>query len=310
LVLGSGFLCLIGVLLVGCGNSATSFNEESNIMVYTRDTTSGTRDGFFTTIGFKDAVSDNGVLVSGVVEVAGNGEMISAIKNDVYGIGYIALATLSSSTLKGLNYEGIEPTEDNVINGTYTLKRNFNYITRTSFDSDDKQRICKAFIAFMSTKEGKAVIQSEGGIVDILSTDTTWNTLKSEYSDITSKDNSGITIKIGGSTSAQNVAEALSLEFSAKCGNFVPSHNHTGSGDAYTRTQGSEKDSSLSLDIGFASRDFKLTGSEPASENTYGQVCLDAIVPVVNEINSLEAITQVELKGIYDGTYTKWSQIV
>ena len=52
--------------------------------------------------------------------------MINKIKNDQYGIGYISLSGLEVSGLKGLNYNGIEATEANVLDG-YTLKRPFLY---------------------------------------------------------------------------------------------------------------------------------------------------------------------------------------
>jgi ABC-type phosphate transport system substrate-binding protein len=47
------------------------------------------------------------------------------LKNDIYGIGYISLASLESSTLKGLTYEGVTPTQEHVLDGTYELTRNF-----------------------------------------------------------------------------------------------------------------------------------------------------------------------------------------
>ncbi|HRX92307.1 MAG TPA: hypothetical protein P5042_05815, partial [Candidatus Izemoplasmatales bacterium] len=39
-----------------------AFDSSRNITVYTRDTTSGTRDAFFSGIDFDDAVADNSVL--------------------------------------------------------------------------------------------------------------------------------------------------------------------------------------------------------------------------------------------------------
>ena len=44
--------------------------------------------------------------------------MVESIKNDEYGIGYISLSSLKDSGLKGLIYEGIAPTEENVLNGS------------------------------------------------------------------------------------------------------------------------------------------------------------------------------------------------
>jgi len=304
---------LLGMTLASCGSNNTSnsskveFDTSKNITVYTRDTDSGTRDGFFTKIGLKDAVKSNEPLVKGAVETNGNGDMVLKVKNDEYGIGYISLSSLEESSLTGLKYEGVEPNEDNVLNGSYGLTRNFNYIIRNEFDSDTKKDIVNAFVAYMSTKEAKATIIANSGIVKLNKDDKSWDDIKANYP-ITNQDNSNITIKFGGSTSVEKIAKALSQEFASKCGNFKPEHNHAGSGDAYKFTQGEEKDSTSKLDIGFLSRE--LNSNEVAASNTSGLICIDAIVAVVNNKNSLTAISANELKDIYTGVTTKWNQLI
>lgn len=304
---------LLGMTLASCGGNNTSnsskveFDTSKNITVYTRDTDSGTRDGFFTKIGLKDAVKSNEPLVKGAVETNGNGDMVLKVKNDEYGIGYISLSSLEESSLTGLKYEGVEPNEDNVLNGSYGLTRNFNYIIRNEFDSDTKKDIVNAFVAYMSTKEAKATIIANSGIVKLNKDDKSWDDIKANYP-ITNQDNSNITIKFGGSTSVEKIAKALSQEFASKCGNFKPEHNHAGSGDAYKFTQGEEKDSTSKLDIGFLSRE--LNSNEAAATNTSGLICIDAIVAVVNSKNSLTAIAANELKDIYTGVITKWNQLI
>ncbi|MDD3382243.1 MAG: substrate-binding domain-containing protein [Bacilli bacterium] len=297
-------LMFLGVLITGCSQTEV----DHTITVYTRDTTSGTRDGFFTTIAFPEAISDNSGLVNGYVELESNGGIINALKNDEYGIGYISLASLETSELKGLSYEGISPTEANVINETYTMKRNFNYIIRENYDLTAEADIITAFLAFLETSDAKATVVSKSGIVEITGNESSWDDIKVNYP-ISLEDNSGITINFGGSTSVESVAKALSAEFSIKCGNFIAEHNHTGSGDAYKRTQGSEKDGANKLHIGFASREFKLTSTETAVQGTYGVICVDAIVAVVNNSNSLGNITAEDLKKIYNGEITKWSEL-
>jgi phosphate transport system substrate-binding protein len=137
--------------------------------------------------------------------------------------------------------------------------------------------------------------------------DPTWASIKANYP-VTAEDNKAITIHFGGSTSVEEMAKALSKEFSPLCGNFVAEHNHTGSGDAYKRTQGSDKDSSSALDIAYASREF--SSSEPAVAGTTGKMCTDAIVAVINAKNTkITTITAASLKGVYSGTITKWSEL-
>lgn len=294
---------------IGC-NTTTSFvfDTGKTVTVYTRDTTSGTRDAFFSGIGFPEAVTDNTALVSGYVEVDGNGSMITAVKNDIYGIGYISLSSLTESGLHALKFEGVEASEANVLNETYPLMRPFNYITRADWTGKTtEQQIVQAFVAYMSTVDGKSTIRSHGGIVSVLETDPLWDDIKSNYP-VCAQDNSAVTVLFGGSTSVEKIAKALSEEFSVKCGNFIAEHNHTGSGDGYKRTQGSEATGANAIDIGFASRAFKTT--EPGATGTFGMICYDAVVIVTNPLNDvLVNITAEETKRIYQGTNTLWSNL-
>lgn len=307
--------------LVGCGNdgsnptteegsqnTASSFDATKKIICYTRDKESGTRDGFFTKIGLEKNKSSNDGLVDGIVEATSNGNMIQCIKNDEYGLGYISLASLENSGVKGLVYDNVAPTEDHVLDGSYELTRNFNYVTRNDYASGSKvAQIVDAFIAYSTTLEGKSIIKQNDGIISISNTDKSWKDIKGNYP-ITLEDNSKITIRIGGSTSCEKIATALTKAFSPLCGNFIANHNHTGSGDAYKHTQGSSKDDANGLDIGYLSRE--LNSSETAAEGTYGKICTDAIVAVVNNDNPQTAITKELLSSVYTGEKTHWNEIV
>jgi phosphate transport system substrate-binding protein len=287
--------------------AACNQGSDPAISVYTRDTTSGTRDGFMTAIGYSAAKTDNSKLASGYIQVASNGDMISSVKNDVNGIGYISLSTLATSGVTGLSYEGVKPSEATVLDGTYKMTRNFNYIVRASYSDEKVGKIVEAYRAFLSTSDAKATMKQLGGILSIASTDPTWASIKANYP-VTAEDNKAVTIHFGGSTSVEEMAKALSKEFSPLCGNFVAEHNHTGSGDAYKRTQGTDKDSASALDIAYASREF--SSSEPAVAGTTGKMCTDAIVAAINAKNTkITNITAASLKGVYSGTITKWSEL-
>ena len=303
------FIALIISLFILTGCSTNEFDSKFEIKLYTRDTTSGTRDGFFTGIGLSEAKEDNSPLrIEGLGTVESNGDMINSIKNDKYGIGYISMSSLNETEVKGLSFEGVSPTEENVLNGTYTLTRNFNYIIREDYEVKEKQQIIEAFLAYLQTQEGKSTMQSEGGILEVKSNDPTWDSIKSNY-EIVFKDNSNITINFGGSTSVSKMATALANEFSDLCGNVKFSHNYHGSSDAYKKTQGKDKNSTGYFDMAFASRDFKLDSSEQAAEGTYGTLCIDAIVAIVNTENSITNITKAQLKDIYTGFIKNWNEL-
>jgi len=299
-------LTLSACVTGGEGNN-DSFDETSSIKVYTRDTSSGTRDGFMSGIGFKAATKDDSILVPGFI-TAGNAEQVSAVQTDPYAIGYVSLSTLNTQLFKGLYFDGVAPTEANVLNDSYKLSRNFNYMLRDDYsvygaDAAAYEALSKAFIAYMGSTEGLASIAQAGGIVD-LSSGQSWDTVKAQFP-ICEQDNSAYTLKIGGSDSVEKIATEISPDFSAKCGNVVPQHNHTGSSNAYKGLNGSNAaiDDALSIHVGFASREF--TAQEPALVT--GRVAVDAIVVIVHLENPLISITPSALRRIYSGEVTNWS---
>lgn len=296
-------LILVGTL-VACGGS-DAWASTSNITLYTRDTSSGTRAGFMSGIGFDEAAEDDSLLADGFVTKDNTG-ILNAMSIDQYGIGYISLASLDE-TVKGLSFDGVEPTVENVINNTYGLKRPFNYVIRSldDYTNDQERDISLAFIAFLHTTDGSDIITNQGAIP--LTSTESWDDIKDNYP-VCTLDNSDITIKFGGSDSIEKIALALTAAFSPKCGDFVPEHDHTGSSDGFKRTQGSEKDGDNYKHIGFASRDFK--DSETGSEGTQGQLAWDAIVAIVYTSNELVNVSADDLKKIYRGDYSTWDQLL
>lgn len=301
----SMFIGLAG-LLYGCGTT-DEFDASKTISVYTRDTSSGTRDGFMNGIGFGDASGDDSLLVDGFATRDNTGIM-QAMTVDEFGIGYVSLSSVND-TVKGLSFEGVEPTEANVINDTYGLKRPFNYITRAAgdYESDEMEQIANAFIAFLHSIDGSDVISDEGAIP--LSSNYTWDSVASEHP-ICEADNSGLTLKFGGSDSIQKIAEALSAAFSPRCGNVQTENDHTGSSDGYKRTQGEEKDGVNGKHIGYASRPFRGDEVDLTSEDTRGQLAWDAIVAIVHLDNPVDNLTAEQLRKIYSGDITTWQEVL
>ncbi len=291
--------------LSACGSTEEGWDASSTITVYTRDTSSGTRAGFMGGIDFDDAAEDDSLLVDGFV-IKDNTGIFTSMKTDEYGIGYISLATLDE-TVKGLFFDGVEPTVANVINDTYGLKRPFNYVTRAMDDyaNDTEKDISMAFVAFMATTDGADIITNQGAVP--LESTETWDDIKADYP-VCEQDNSAVTIKFGGSDSIEKIAKALTEEFAPKCGDFVPEHDHTGSSDGFKRTQGSEKDGDNYKHIGFASRPFK--AEEAGETGTQGQLAWDAIVAIVHLDNEVSNVTAEDLKKIYSGEYTTWDELL
>ena len=284
-------------------SEAPTFNQASNVVVYTRDTTSGTRDGFMGGIGFSTAAKNDSLLTDGFV-IADNTAILTAMSgSDKYGIGYVSLSSVNNN-VKGLLFNNIEANEDTVLDNSYGLKRPFNWMLRADgdFPSQDVEDISKAFVAFLDTIEGGETITGAGAVA--LDATERWDTIKSTYP-ICDTDNTDVTIRLGGSDSIEKVAKALTTSFKARCGNFVAEHDHSGSGDAYKRTNDPAiKDTAVGKDIGFASRVFtsaeQLVGGVALPSNQFGQLAWDAIVAIVHKDNPLVNVNGDILKRIYE----------
>jgi len=306
-------ILLVSFTLVACGEkteevestqtdnvSEPTAEVTKTINVYTRDSASGTREAFESGIGL-----DDGMLTLEASEVSGNGDMASKVKADANGIGYVSLTTdFVGNKIKPLDFEGVTASIETVLDGSYTLQRPFNYVTRAAgdFESTDVEELVSAFISYITlSQEGLAVIEGAGGIVDYTNSKP-WSDIASDYP-ILNQDNSGITIKTGGSTSVEKAINAALTSFQPLAGNVQFAMDQTGSSDGYKRTLGEESTGVNSKDIGFASRNFK--DSEDISNALYsGAFCQDAVVIVVSEDNPLSNLTKQQVNDIYSGAVT------
>ncbi len=308
-------LLVLLVFIAGCSSNSTTQDATATpeattaavsekINVYTRDASSGTREAFQKSIDLEEITMD-------AIEVSSNGDMVGKVANDVNGIGYSSLSVdFETSGVTSVNFEGVVPSSETVLDGTYKMQRPFSFVTRAAgdFESDEKEQLVAAFIDYIvNSTEGMQVIAAAGGEVD-LSKSKPWAELKANHP-IVDQDNSSITINTAGSTSVEKTLTAALESFVPMAGNFKFTTNQTGSSDGYKRVLGDEKDGVNSADIGFASREFK---EEEVVSNgkVTGVYCLDAVVVIVNKENTaVTDLTAEDLKGIYSGEITSFADL-
>ena len=109
------------------------------------------------------------------------------------------------------------------------------------------------------------------------------------------------TITMTGSTSMQNLCQALQEVFPEVYPNVTIDAQFTGSG------AGIEAVTAGTVDIGNASR--ALTDEEKAEGIVENVVAIDGIAVVVNPANDVTNLTQDQLKQIYTGEVTNWSEV-
>ena len=96
--------------------------SDEEIVVIGREAGSGTRDGFESITGTKDACVYRQELTS-------TGDVITAVSQNPAAIGYASLASVKD-TVKALSVGGVVPTEETVKDGTYPVQRPFVLVTK------------------------------------------------------------------------------------------------------------------------------------------------------------------------------------
>lgn len=298
-----------------CSSVSSEFDTSKAIKLYSRDAGSGTRECFFEGIGYSEVKAEDkwesGVTVS---SAGSNADIMSNVGGEEYGIGYCSLDSVSSvSTIKALKFEGVEATKENVLNGTYKLKRNFNYVLRNYDDEADasKKQACEGFIDFLTnTTEGQTVISTNGGIISARTDLKSFKDIESKYAIFTSDEQ--LNIDFCGSTSVETIIKAAVEKLTSLVSNKKLTYtlNQSGSGDAVNGiTEG--KNGKL-FGIGFLSREIKTDeAAKLTDDNTKGSFAIDAVVPIVNAKNtSYTETTAEELTKMYKGEYKVWSDVL
>jgi len=265
--------------------AAADFDTDQDITVISREDGSGTRGAFIELTGVEEKNAD-GQKVDNTTEAAAiqsstNGVM-TAVANDETAIGYISLGSLNDS-VKAVKVGGIEASAETVKDGSYTLARPFNIVT----NGEAIDPVAVDFIAYCLSKDGQALATEEGYV-------------GSEGEDYTSAQPEG-KITVGGSSSVSPLMEKLIEAYKTVNPNaeleLLTSDSTTGVSGALDG----------SYTIGMASRELKDSETEGGAVSTV--LAQDGIAVVVNPANSVEDLTVDQIKGIYTGELTVWSDL-
>lgn len=265
---------------------AAGASMEGAIDVISREDGSGTRGAFIELFGVeqKDAASGEKVdYTTDDAEITNSTEvMITSVAGDRQAIGYISLGSLNDS-VKALKIDGAAATVDDIKDGTYKIARPFNIVT-TGEVSD----VAQDFINFIFSEEGQKVVEDNGYIS------------QGNQGAYTASGKSG-KVTVAGSSSVTPVMEKLAEAYKALNSEVTVEVQQSDSTTGVT--------SALEgvCDIGMASRDLK---EEETAKGAQGQViAMDGIAVVVNNENPVEDLTAEQVKDIYVGDMTDWSEL-
>ena len=120
-----------------------------------RESGSGTREGFESITGTKDAcLSDQ--------ELSSTGAVIEAVRSNPAAIGYASLSAVEGQEgITVLKVNGVAPSEETVLDGTYTIQRPFVFVTRTDETLSDA---AQAFFDFATSTDANDLIAAAGAV--------------------------------------------------------------------------------------------------------------------------------------------------
>jgi phosphate transport system substrate-binding protein len=292
---------LFGVLAVsafaGCGGAGSSSNGSSNagsdaakfdasktISVVTREEGSGTRDAFteLTGVLVKDGDNKTDNTTTSAVTINSTEAVITNVKDNDAAIGYISLGSLND-TVKALKIGGVEATADNVKSGDYAVSRPFNIAYKGELSD-----VAQDFVDYIMSSDGQKIV-SDNGYVTV-----------SENAAYSGKKPSG-KISVAGSSSVSPVMEKLAEAYQKVNTNAKVEIQTSDSSAGMQSAMGG------TCDIGMASRDLK---DEEKSALKAETIAKDGIAVIVNNANTCDDLTLDQVKSIYTGETTVWSDII
>ena len=252
------------------------------ITVISREDGSGTRGAFVELLEVTDEEGNDMTTTS--AEISNSTEVvIQSVAGNTGAIGYISLGSLDD-TVKGVKIDGVEPTAENIENGTYTVSRPFNVATKGELTNE----AAKDFMNYIMSTEGQAVVEEEGYIpVDGVEAFTSTNPSGS--------------VTVSGSSSVSPLMEKLKEAYETVNPNVTIELQTSDSTTGMTNTIDGM------CDIGMASRELKQEELDQGLVNTV--IATDGIAIIVNNESPIDELTSEQVRDIYLGNITDWSEL-
>nr|WP_072537901.1 substrate-binding domain-containing protein [Anaerococcus mediterraneensis] len=258
--------------------------EDYDFSVVSREDGSGTRGAFIELVGLEEEVDgqkEDMTTQEAIVQNSTNAVM-QTVSQDSAAIGYISLGSLND-TVKAVKIEGVEATEENIVNGSYKISRPFNL----AFKEAEINDLAKDFLKFCLSEQAQA-ISSEEGYVPLQETE------KYEAGKVSG------TLTVAGSTSVTPLIEKMAEKYKELNPDATIEIQSTGS------SAGIEAVIDGAADIAMASRELK---DEEKEKLAVEVIATDGIAVIVNNESKVEDLTMDELKQIFKGELKNTSEL-
>ena len=277
---------LISILLTLTLLMTTAFALAEEINVISREDGSGTRGAFIELFGIeqKNEAGEKIDYTTDECDITNSTSvMMTSVAGNDCAIGYISLGSMNE-TVKALLIDGAKASVENIKNGSYKVARPFNIATKAEVSD-----AANDFIAFMMSAEGQAVVEENGYIAVV-----------EDAPAFTGGKVSG-KIVVAGSSSVTPVMEKLKEAYEALNPNVEIELQQSDSSSGMTATMDGV------CDIGMASRALK--DSELEAGLVSITIAMDGIAVIVSPENPVEGLTTEQVRDIYMGEITEWSEV-
>jgi phosphate transport system substrate-binding protein len=132
--------------------------EDQMIIVVSREEGSGTRTAFQEMVMKKDKDGNENLIADTAILLSSNGAILTTISSTPYSLGYLSMGYLDA-TVKALKINDVAATEENAANGTYSVVRPLNFLTKGQPAGD-----AKAFIDWILSDAGQTIVKADGYI--------------------------------------------------------------------------------------------------------------------------------------------------
>lgn len=271
----------IAATVTGCGNDGGL----GTINVISREDGSGTRSAFVEIVGVEEKDADGNKKDKTTTEAMickSTDVVLTQVAGDLNAVGYVSYGSLND-TVKTVQIDGVPVSPETIKDGSYAVVRPFNIIT-----GEGASEAAQDFIGYIMSSDGQAVI-TENKYVAV-----------DEGAEAYKASGASGKVTVAGSSSVGPVMEKLAEKY------MTVNKNVTVEVQVSDSTTGVKYTQDGTCDIGMISRGLKSdeTGLTPTT------IAQDAIAVIVNKDNPAENITSEQLKNIYIGKTTEWSDIV
>lgn len=265
-------------------STETANQEDYDFTVVSREEGSGTRGAFIELVGLEEEVDgskEDMTTQEAIVQNSTNAVM-QTVSQDAEAIGYISLGSLND-TVKAVKIEGVEATEENIVNGAYKISRPFNL----AFKEAEINDLAKDFLKFCLSEEAQALTLEEGYV-------PLKDTEKYEPAKLSG------TLTVAGSTSVTPLMQKMAEKYQELNPDAKIEIQSTGS------SAGIEAVIDGAADIAMASRELK---DEEKDKLAVEVIATDGIAVVVNPASKVEDLTMDQLKQIFKGELKSTSEL-